>query len=449
MRTSRGSRPSGEDVRATLWFWPATAAVVAFVVTLPLLAVRPSPDSLVTRIAFRGDASAAASVLQTVATSVMTAMTLTFSLTVVALQLASQQFSPRLLREFARDRLIQVVLAVLVSTFVISLTGLRGLEPDRPPPVLVVALSLVLGVVSALALLAFLGHLVRSLRVDTMMVSAHQEVCGTIADSYPEYGDLRKLPAPDLPGPEGGSLVPSLRSGFVREVSPEALVDIAQRHGLFLRLGVRPGDMVVQGAPLAAVWRTDDSGPVDRDVLALELHEAVQTGYERTAEQDAGLGLRQLTDIAVKAISPSVNDPVTAAHAVAYCADVLVRLQGHRLGPQQHVDRHGRPRVITPDRDHRYYLDLVCAPVRRFGRAEPQVLTALLRLLRDCAVATRDEHQRAEIARQVELVVADTDDRLLPDDAEAVHDLAQRTRLALAGDVAAAYRDRAGETRSV
>jgi uncharacterized membrane protein len=131
-----------------------------------------------------------------VATSVMTAMTLTFSLTVVALQLASQQFSPRLLREFARDRLIQVVLAVLVSTFVISLTGLRGLEPDRPPPVLVVALSLVLGVVSALALLAFLGHLVRSLRVDTMMVSAHQEVCATIADSYPSTATCASSPHP-------------------------------------------------------------------------------------------------------------------------------------------------------------------------------------------------------------------------------------------------------------
>jgi uncharacterized membrane protein len=240
-----------------------------------------------------------------------------------------------------------------------------------------------------------------------------------------------------------------LRSGFIRTVSPEALVEVAQRHGLFVLLGMRPGDMVVQGAPVAAVWRTDGDRPVDGDALAEELHAAIQTGYERTAEQDAGLGLRQLTDIAVKAISPSINDPVTAAHAVGYCADVLVRLQGRHLGPQQHVDRDGRPRVVTPDRDHRYYLDLVCAPVRRFGRGEPQVLTALLRLLRDCAVAARDERQRQEIARQVDLVVAEMDDRLLPDDAESVQDLAGKARLALAGDVDAAYRDRAGETRSV
>jgi uncharacterized membrane protein len=449
MAMSRGPGMSEEDVRASLWFWPAVTAVLAFLTTLALLAVRPATDSRLAEIAFPGDASAAASVLQTVATSVMTAMTLTFSLAVVALQLASQQFSPRLLREFARDRRIQAVLAVLVSTFVVSLTGLRGLDPDRPLPVLVLALALLLGLLSALALLAFLGHLVRSLRVDTMMVAAHQEVCGTIADTYPDYEDLRKAPAPGLPGPDGGTLVPSRRSGFIRAVSPEMLVDIAQRHGLFLLLGMRPGDMVVQGGATGCVWRTDGSGAVDGEALADEVHEAIQTGYERTAEQDAGLGLRQLPDIAVKAISPSINDSVTAAHAVAYCADVLVRLQGRHLGPQQHLDSDGRPRVVTPDRDNRYYLDLVCAPVRRFGRSEPQVLTALLRLLRDCAVGARDDQQRIEIARQVDLVVADMDDGLLADDAEAVHDLARRARLALVGDVDAAYRDRAGETRSV
>ena len=98
--------------------------------------------------------------------------------------------------------------------------------------------------------------------------------------------------------------------------------------------------------------------------------------------------------------------PRRAPHAVAYCADVVVRLQGHHLGPQQHIAGDGRPRVVTPDRDHRYYLDLVCAPVRRSGRGEPQVLTALLRLLRDCAVAARDDRQRVEIARQVDLAVA-------------------------------------------
>jgi uncharacterized membrane protein len=175
----------------------------------------------------------------------------------------------------------------------------------------------------------------------------------------------------------------------------------------------------------------------------------VQLGFERTSEQDSALGLRQLTDIAVKAISPGINDPVTCGHAVGYCADLLVRLQGRQLGEQEHPDAHGARRLITPDRDHRYYVELVCGPVRRFGREEPIVLTSLLRLLRDCAVNARTDEQREELQRQSDLVLEEMSDRLLPYDAQAVRDLAHRVALALQGRVAEAYADRAGETRSV
>jgi uncharacterized membrane protein len=164
-------RTSAEDVRAALWFWPAVVAVLSSLLTIGLLQVRPDPEGAAARLLFPGSTDAASTVLQVVATSVMTAMSLAFSLTVVALQLASQQFSPRLLREFARDRQIQAVLAVLVSAFVVSLTGLRGIDPEQRLPVLVPALSLLLGLASAVALLAFLGHLVRALRVDTMMAA--------------------------------------------------------------------------------------------------------------------------------------------------------------------------------------------------------------------------------------------------------------------------------------
>jgi uncharacterized membrane protein len=446
---SRTRDLSAEDVRASLWFWPSCAAALSLAVTLVLLNVRPGPEARWTTWAWPGTTDSASTLLQVVATAVMTAMTLTFSLTVVALQLASQQFSPRLLREFARDRLTQGVLALLVSTFVLALTGLRGIDPERPLPVLVIALALVLGIASAGALLAFIGHLVRALRVDTMMVAVHKEAAATIAQAYPRYGDHSKDPSDDLPGPADGTLLASTRSGFVRTVSPDKLVAAARENGVFLRLGARPGDHVVEGAPLASAWRVDGSGEVPVEALSTALKDAVEIGFERTVEQDAALGLRQLTDIAVKAISPGINDPVTAGHAVGYCSDLLTRLQGCNLGPQQHDDADGSPRVVTPDRDHRYYLDLVCAPVRRFGRSEPVVLTALLRLLRDCAVAARGDRQREQIGRQVQLVLDDMDDALLPYDADSVRDLARRAQLALLGDVDGAYRDRAGETRSL
>ncbi|GEO96696.1 hypothetical protein KTU01_28190 [Kocuria turfanensis] len=386
--------------------------------------------------------------LQVVATSIMTATTLTFSLTVVALQLASQQFSPRLLREFARDAKIQAVLAVLVSTFVIALTGLAGMGSEAPLPVLVPALTLVMGLVSAGALVMFLGHIVRSLRVDSMMVAVHEQAAATVAEAYLDYEDRSKEPAPGLPGPEGGTLLRAKRSGFVQAIRPGPLVEACAEHGLFLLLGVRPGDHVTEGTPLGSVW-TDDGAPAAAgDVLDEAVAQAVEVGFERTLEHDAALGLRQLTDIAVKAISPSVNDPITA-HAIGYCTDLLARLQHRKLGPQQHVDAAGTVRLVTPDRDHRYYLDLVCAPIRRFGAGEPLVLTALLRMLRACAATARDDTQHAQIAHQTELLLQSMDPGLIDSDAEEVREFAGRVHLALSGDLDDAFRDRAGETRSV
>ena len=434
--------------RASLWFWPFVAAVAALLVTLVLLSVRPASDSAAAALLWPSDIEAARALLQVVATAIMTATTLTFSLTVVALQLASQQFSPRLLREFARDRGTQAVLALLVSTFVVALTALRGLDPDRPLPVVTLALVQVLAVSSAVALLFFVGHLVRTLRVDTMMVAVHEDASTVIAETYPELGDTRATPQGDFPGPRGGTSIPLLRSGFVVVVDARAVAEVARRHDVLLRLRLRPGDAVVQGAPLASAWRAGD-GCIPVDELAEELLGPVQLGFERTSEQDSGFGLRQLTDIAVKAISPGINDPVTCGHAIGYCADLLVRLQGRQLGEQEHHDGDGTVRVVTVDRDHRYYLDLVCAPIRRFGRAEPLVLTALLRMLRDCAANARTDAQRDEIQRQSHLVLDEMSDTLLAYDADSVCDLASRVTLAVAGNADDAYLDRAGETRSV
>jgi uncharacterized membrane protein len=445
-------RLSGEDVRVSLWLPPSVSAVVGLVVALALAEVAPPRESTLGRLPWPGDYDTAATLLQVIATATITATTLTFSLVVVALQLASQQFSPRLLREFARDRVIQAVLSVLVTTFVFSLTVLLALHPDEAVPRLAVLLAFVLGLLSVAGLLTFLGHIVRALRIETMMVAVHGEAVGTIEQSYPPLDEPEPRRPDDLPDAPGGRCLLARRSGFVRVVEPGPLVEAATRTSTVLWLLVRPGDHVVLGTPVATVRSADDSPlpPEQVEELTSALHEAVELGYERTAEQDAALGLRQLVDIAVKALSPGINDPVTAAHSVGYCADLLVRLHGRRLGPQvKYDDDGGRPRVVLPDRDLRYYLDLTCSQIRRYGRREPTALSALLRMLRDVALVVRGEQQAAELRRQVRLILAEMSEDLLPDDAADVRSLATRVEQVLAGEVAQAFTDRAGETRSL
>jgi uncharacterized membrane protein len=437
-------RPTIDDVRASLWVPPAVAGAVAFGVALALVGVRTGDAGWLGQVAWPGDRTSASNTLQIIAASVITATTVAFSLVVIALQLASQQFSPRLLRDFARDWVVQAVLSVLFATFVFSLTTLRSLDDSEPLPALSVLIAFGMGLASMAALLAVIAHIIRALRVDTMMVAVHGETLTILSRFYSPYDRPPVRPGPDLPGPRGGQCITASRSGFVLSLDLQALVDAAERAGAFVRIGVRPGDHVTLGTPLGSWWPCDEraTSPVEG------VRAAVRMGYERTRDQDAALGFRQLADIAVKALSPGINDPGTAVHAVGYLTDLLVRLCGCSLGPGVHADAGGTPRVVVPDRDLRFYLDLSCALVRRFGAAEPMVLVALLSMLRDVAVATRDDEQCDEVRRQVDLVLATTSGSLVEEDAAGVRDAARRVHLALGGRVEDAFTDRSGETHS-
>lgn len=291
----------------------------------------------------------------------------------LALQLASQQFSPRLLRQLARDPVTRRVLSVLAGTFVFTTAAMSGVDEDRAVPTVAVVVGLAMGVCSFGALLAYITHMVRALRVDTLMVSVHNDADRAIEVFYPPYDD--------------------------RPHKPEE--------------------------------------------LPLEVAEGC------TLDQDVGFGFRQLEDIAVRAMSPSTNDPVTAAHAVGHMADLLVSLTGRHLGPTLHPDSSGERRVIVPDRDMRYYLDLMCGQLRRFSASEPSVLNALLRALRDVAVSCRDDEQRREIRRAADEVLESMDPSVPAFDVASVVDHHTRVVHALDGEVALAFGDRAGETRSM
>ncbi|MDN3293995.1 DUF2254 domain-containing protein [Streptomyces ficellus] len=444
--------PRAEGSRSPLWLPPTVGGVVAFAAALLLARVRPAPGSPAAGL-WPGDVNSAATALQAVATTSVTVTTLTFSLTVVTLQLASQQFSPRLLRRYARDTAAKSVLTVLTCAFVFTITTLSFLDTKNPVPGLALVTSMVLGVASLAAVLAYLTHIVREVRVDSMMQGVHQETATAIGIFYPAHDDPRPHSPDEMELDEAaGVTVYATDSGFVRLVDVHALVECARRRGALVRLNTRPGDLVIARSPLATVWaRAQGAGPPEpeADGTAAEINAAVTLGYERTLDQDVAFGFRQLEDIAVKAMSPGINDPVTAAAAVGHMADLLVRLADCRLGPIVHVDGDGEPRAIVPDRDMRYYLDLACGQLKRFASREPTVLAALLRMLRDLAVVVHDREHVDEVRRAADAVRNALSPAVSEADAEQVHDLHRRVLIALEGHAMRAYGDRSGETRSV
>jgi uncharacterized membrane protein len=206
----------------------------------------------------------------------------------------------------------------------------------------------------------------------------------------------------------------------VQAVHCRALLTHAARHGACLRLRPRVGEHVVAGTTLAWIWPASPGGPApDRQLFRRMLEAGVRIGFERTLQQDAAFGIRQLVDAACKALSPAVNDPYTAVQAVDHLSVIFCALAQRPLG--NHVARHpGGAAVIVPGRRFPEYLAVMCGLIRRYGAHEPTVADALLRLLEACAdVAGNDPELRTAIQDQAQIIIADAE-REIPQPADLI-----------------------------
>ncbi|MCV2393112.1 DUF2254 domain-containing protein [Actinotalea sp. M2MS4P-6] len=391
-----------EYLGAALWVLPFLAGNVALLVGFTVASIEPAPGSWLEAFAFRGSSVQARELLVAITGTVVTVIALVLGLSVVALQLTSTQFSPRLLRNFLRDRPNQVVLSVFMATFAYSAAGLFtvGVGADTETfPRLAVSGAIALLFVSMAAVVYFADHLSHSIQVDAIM----QRVQGDALRV------ARRLPdeiADDVPAPAPWAVpVPARLSGYVDTAHPELLLPVAVEHRVSITLTRRVGEHVVAGTPLALVWTPyEDDPPPDAHAIERALDQAVGIGFERTRQQDVAIGIRQLVDVASKALSPAVNDPYTAVQAVDHLAVIFATLAVRPLGPQ--VGRSGGVVVVVPSRRFGEYLATMCGLVRRAGGREPTVMAALLRLLETCAYAARDDAQRLDdIEAQVRLVV--------------------------------------------
>ncbi len=442
----------GDSVRTRLWPLPTLAVVVALILGYLLPRLELSADSSLpawlAEIAFDGDASAARTVLGTVATSLITVTSLTFSLTVVTLQLASSQFSPRLLRTFNADLVVQGTLALFLATFAYSLTVLRSVRSGEGQgvdlvPRLSITFSFLLAAASVITLVLFLAHVVRQIRVETMLRQVHEEASTTLRTTLPDRGEERGLRVV----PDGAHPIVAVESGFLLRVDSQAVVRATMKADAVALIDQSPGSSVVKGVPVGWVWGRGK--PLDADQRA-ELQRAIGgslvTGYERSAADDVSFGVRQLTDVAVKALSPGINDPTTAVHAVGYLSALLGELAERQLGPRALHDDDGVLRVVVRQPDFAELLAEALTQPRVYGSGDPDLCARLYRLLAELAWRTRAAEREAIKAQLAALDDAVENSGLHPSDQKNLSRLAAEAREALAGGWA---RPQAGATETV
>ncbi|MFE7936303.1 DUF2254 domain-containing protein [Streptomyces griseoincarnatus] len=395
--------PKRDTLRAQLWPLPTLGIALSVVagVGLPRLDKRIQYDLPIwlRDYLFGGSPDAARSVLAAIAGSLVTVTALTFSLTVLTLQLASSQFSPRVLRTFSADRYVKATLALFLATFTFALTVLRTVRTGEDGqggfvPRVSVTAAFVLTLASVLALVLFLSHLAREIRIETMMSSVHSAADHSISLllAMKEDGDRADpdagRPPAVLPEPPDNALVLTAdRSGFLTSVDEAALVKATVEADAFMVLDRSPGSSLIAGTPIGAAWTRagEQFSSGTREALAEGVAEAVRTGPERTELQDVAFGLRQLTDIAAKALSPGVNDPTTAVHALSHSSALLCALARRDLGPRLLCDDHQQVRVVLRRPDLWDLLDLAVDQPLRYGAAEPAVLARIAMLLRELA----------------------------------------------------------------
>lgn len=396
-----------EYTAGALWVLPCISAMAALVAGSAFSLVEIGPDSALEPLLFQGTADDARTLLTAIAGTVITVIALVLGLTVVALQLSSTQFSPRLLRNFLRDRANQMVLSVFVATFVYSAAGLytvgvsSGARTEDYPR-LAVSGAILLLFVSLVTVVFFADHLAHSIQIDAVTRAVEKRTLAVVRTKPGRVVEQTPLP------PSWSVRLPSTRSGYLQAAYPEDLLPVAIEHGVSVRLRLRVGEHVVAGTTLGWLWRpSPDDPPADPLLFRRAVESAVQIGFERTFEQDAAFGIRQLVDLACKALSPAINDPYSAVQAIDHLSVIFCALAERSLGDDVAADPGGRAIVIVPGRRFGDYLATMCGLIRRYGAREPTVMLALLRLLDGCTeVSGDDPDRRSAILEQAELIGA-------------------------------------------
>jgi uncharacterized membrane protein len=350
----------------------------------------------------------AASVLGIIASATLTFLGVVFTLTLVALQLASSQASPRVLRTFIRSGVTKLAFGVLLATFAYSvaflvLAGGHGHEPESRG----LAVAVLLVTISLAVFVGYVASTMRLLQVAWVVSDVAARTLRSIAVNYPSASAYVRAGAPDLAGPQRAIAAAGRgrTAGILQGVDHERLVRFAQRRDCVLRLLVRIGEYVPAGSDvLIAYGRAGTTVPdrnpaADRAVLA-----GLNLGRNRTLYQDSAYGLRQLADIAIQALSPAINQPTTAVQVIDRIEDIVRRLAASQPRSGHYADASGDVRFIEPVMSLGDCLDLAFTEITSYGAGSAQVVRRLLAAY-DAIEAALDPEQRPGLAARREALL--------------------------------------------
>ena len=401
-----------ENASSSLWFIPTILVGLAILGSSLLISVDTGlaqRDSLLIPWLFSGTADAARTLLSVVASSLVTVISIAISLTIIALVQASAQFTPRVLRQFTASRPNQVVLGTYTATFVYALLVLRTIrsaEEEGAPfvPALSVTTAVGLALLCLGLLIFFIHHMSQSLQVAVILDEVRHELIAQIDQMYPQ-GIGQGVPDPPpleviraQLKPNGNPVVVhSHRAGFVRSIDEQTLLETPLASTQWLWIRPQIGEFVACGSIIAELDQSDG----EDDAVSDQIRRAFVIDRERTITQDPLFGIRQLVDIALKALSPGINDVTTAEYALYHLGDVAGRLAERTFPSPVRTTANGQTQIVVARPTWDDMIEAAFSQIRQAAANDVHATETLLQVLHDLALRLSPGSRAHAIRRQV------------------------------------------------
>src|SRR5216684_4782957 len=377
-----------------------------------------------------GGPDVARQILIAIAAAVITVAGVVFSITILVLQLASQQFGPRMLRNFIRDIGTQASLGAFVATFVYSVLALQAVSdpPHQFVPHLSATVAVGLALVDLGVLIYFIDHVASSIQLTSVVSGIAQDFRTTLAQLQADEWQLVQLGADDdgfdalTHTADRGDSIAAQESGFLQAVGYKRLVAIATQSDAVIRLLHRPGHFVVTGQPLARVIPPRAVGPVSRALVRTHL-----VGPNRTLTQDPGFAIDQLVEVALRALSPAVNDTFTALNCIDWLGDCLCHAYSQRLPSGIYCDARGHIRLIEPGITYERLLKGATDKIRQAARGMPAIFIRQLESMQKVMTLVSTPGQREAVLHHARIVLGASEESVNAEsdrrDVQAAYDL--------------------------
>ncbi len=395
------------NLRSSLWFVPGLMIIGSIILAFLLITI----DSNIKRewlIAypriFGLGSDGSRGMLTAIAGSMLTVAALAFAMTLSAISQASAQYSPRILRNFMRDRINQFILGYFVSVFaycLIILLTIRGVDEIKFVPSLSVIVGLLLAIGGIVVLIYFIHHIASSLEVTNIVKAIEEETVAIIDNIFPEEmgeeADTQEIQrAEEIEETVDWYGVNSLFDGYIQYADTEGLIDFAIENDLYLRMEYGIGQFVSEGTKLVSVSKknVDDWGN--------EINSHYNIYRYRTIEQDVGYGIRQIVDIALKALSPGINDTTTAIICIDYLAVIVGRIATRKLPTSTRV-KDGEIRVYVKSPSFRNFVETAFDQIRISGKANLAIFLRVIKALSIIGEKTTSKARKEVIEQQIVL----------------------------------------------